>query len=1149
MPFPSSLSTPQLDTLRGVDTVPSYAAAEYAIFCPNTVIFQALVNGAPTGASFAQVAFDNVTIGAYTDIEVGETVLIGADSDIRNATFTGRVRKAPTSSILYINETSDVLPDNANIWVIKDFRVWDRLARQVSNVQRKDYDITFTTPAPLIYGLQSAYAGVASGSPEVVELSFTPSGLPITYGATIDDDTWMWTIPSGIAITVGTDTDQNITVEIDAGVRDWITVQVDDSNGKTGYFHFFVGAVASDLSDVITPTMKGAGIAGDENGWSGSVEAFAGVFDLLDNTLIVFFDVEYYNAEETTILSNVKLVGRLRKETDSTQSDELYSRIKRANFDIEGALAQFSRIEHLPFTLLDKNTPTAFDQIAHLTIWRAIAYTLYWHTTYLTLHSLAFDSTADTFRYLALPTQGGNILSVIQDLAVSINALIETAPTGETRVVRDAVYLTSPQRAALPTIMDVADSDLINIDSLDIELVDTTGKIQASGGFYNSTSGKVTPLLSLAPGVAQGVGEGVAQFTRQVLAANVTQLVAQTELNTRTGNEYAIKRRANITMTVSMPPGYNWLVPSVAQWYTFTLSADETTGGRAFTSEERWQCTAVSYQHNNEAGTKSPIQATFKLETRGTPGQTVTYPPVTQISPILPTMPTLPPFPSFPPLPTIILPDDPTPDDTPALLPASPLSNGNLVGIWSALQDWTAPDTFLTNAPTWAETTPDELTMTDFQWVGQGTNGAYAIGNDGTDSVFFYAADGLSPVIAWIQTQLTGLYNKIRVGNAAGQVYAISSGDNWCETFDFTLSDGGFVFAGFGAYTPGVGWTETAAPAGSAINVTRTWVGAVTITSASIDVTFGSDPGGSGGRNVSVRDDGNTQEIVEAVSVPAGAGTYSNSGTFPNVSQVTMNPSKGNGVSSSIVITSLTLCGIGTNPFGGGAGGIASQYSTDFGETFGVVRSAGDTFAAYNGVDTQKPGTAILIGTSGQVVKSTSGGTYSAYGSAMPAGATPAALWLPHFQFGTSTPNAGSTPQFLVASNTLTAGNESLWKVTSSGTVYTDITPFISGEYGIAVSPDCISMAYKSGERIAVIMDFGGTIKLVTSDDAGATWVSRAILAADALYVRFRNTDLTANQLFVANGSNNILVSPSFGANLILKTAPTEDSVIGIEPF
>jgi len=538
LPFNSAaLTTAQYDALRGTNQpVPSYRASEYVAFLPNTIVFAALVNGAPTGTSFAQVTFDTVTTGAYTDVQVGQVVLIGTDSDIRKATFTGRVRLAPTSTLLYINEVSDVIANNAHIWVIDDYRIMDRLSRISAGAQLKDYSLTFQNTPPYVYNLQSVYAGVVDSSGKIA-LSFAPLAQPVMSGATISS--WLWTVPAGMTITTGSTTTQNISATFDSGFSGFVTVAATDSNGKAGSFHFWVLAVAADFSNVVNLDTNGVNLTNDNGSWSGSLTAFSGVSALLDNTLVVIFDVEWYNGTKGSLFANVKFLGRIRTERDSTTSDEIFSRLQKADFDLEGVIDQLGREEHLPFALVTKTSPAKWDELVNLTIPRAIAYSLIWHTTLLTLHSLSFDVFDNTWLYPLLPTQGGNIQGVITDLGSSINANLQAAPTGELQIVRHADYLSNTQRSSLVTVANFTTEDLIAIQPLTLSEVDETGKVQASGGFYNSTSGTVIPLLSLAPGAAQGIGSGVSNFARQVLVANQTQANAQNELNTRTGNEYA----------------------------------------------------------------------------------------------------------------------------------------------------------------------------------------------------------------------------------------------------------------------------------------------------------------------------------------------------------------------------------------------------------------------------------------------------------------------------------------------------------------------------------------------------------------------------------------------------------------------------------
>jgi len=1163
MPFLTELDSTQLENLRGTSLIPpTYAASEYTIFIQGELVFKTTLSATPTGTSYAQVSFGATISGDPADVIANMTVLISATDDMRTAIFVGRARDVITGSVLKINETSEALLIGYYVYVLRDFRLFDRLARLVSNVQKKDYEISYRLPSPAIIGLQSAYAGVCSGTPEVLTLSFAPTGLAIASGATINNSSWVWSIPSGATITVGSTTTQNITVEFDVGFKDWVTVQVNDSNGNTGFFHFAVGAVPSDFSDVVTLAVKGATLSCDENGWTGSIAAFSDVDELIDNTLVIIFDVELYNGDETNINGNVKFVGRLRKESNQTTSDEIYSQLKSATYDLEGALAQFGRVEHLPFTLIDKASPTAFDQITNLTMWRAIAYTLYWHSTFLELFALTFDSTDTTFRYLALPTQGGNILAVINDLAVSINATLESAPTGETRVYRNAVYETSGQRAALVTVMDGTTQDYINIDSLEIEEVDTSGKIQASGGFYNSVSGKVTPLLSLAPGVAQGIGEGIGTFGRQVLAANVTQAVAQAELNTRCGHEYEVKRRNGVFLNLTLPPGYNFLIPSRSQWYTWTLAADDTTGGRAYTSATRWQLFSVQIQQDNDIGTKT-VQATFKQETSGNPGQTVTYPPQTQITPKLPTIPVLPPFPSFPPLPTINLPADPTIDDTPPYIGSPAISNGNLVALWTA-RTWNAPDLWLTNTPSWSEITPDtDYTDTCFQWVRLGSKGGYNLANNGTDSQFNFAEDATSPGAICTPTALSDLYTLIRAASVAGSVFVYGDGtESNTLDFDFTIDDQGWtvltVGAPVGTYTPGVGWTQTDAPGDSdpaneyqGVAIGYVPLSGVTVTHFSVTYSIVNGVIDATLNNF-IATDGTGSVRLDTNPQPAtGNGTFtleytgSVAGITEPITQIFCGFRNGSNTApgGTVVITEAHITYTT-------AAQVNVQYSPDYGETFGGALSVGDTPGAFGGFDTQKVGAVSLAGADGQVYRATTlGGTYTAYGDPMPTGAQPSCIIIPRYK-SSGAANSGSSPDYIVYSSVLTAGNEAAWYVSAGGTVFTNITKTIGGEYGVAVSPNCADACYKLYNRYAAVLLFGTEVHLITSVNNGTAWTDRGQIADDANYIRYRPSDATGNQLFIANGTDGIIVSPSHGSNLITtKSVPSSDQIIGLEPF
>lgn len=1146
MPFPSTLATDDYHTLRGDQSaVPSYHAIELIAFLPNTVVFQATIStdspvvSSAAVNSYAQISFHDVTIGAYTDILDGMTIFVGTSADIREAIFVGRIRAnnsgvVSTSSTININETSAPIFAGMNVWVVNDYRVWDRLARAVTSgstvTQYKDYELAYQLSPPFVTGLQSVYAAVCD-STDKITLSFAPGAIPITYAATISS--WLWTVPSGMTITVGSTTTQNITATFDSGFSDWVIVSVTDSNGKVGVFRFWVVSVAQDYANVTVFVTGGLSFnASDNQGYSATIPAFAGVEALLDNTLMLALDVEHYNGVEASIVSNIKFTGRIRIETDTAAPDETYGVLKKTDYDLEHVTDTLARIEHLPFTLTTKASPTVWDQLTNLALPRAIAYCLWWHSTVLTLYSFTFDNFIQTWAYPILPTQGGNILSIIQDLAFSYNALLETAPTGECIIHRNALFLSASERNALMTVAHFTSVDWTNFQ-IAIQEVDESGKVQAAGGCYNIHSGNVVPLLSIAPGAAQGTGQNVNTFTRQVLQSDQTQAQAQVELNTRAGNQYAIVQRKQPIATVTFPPGYNFIMPEQAQWYTFTIDASDNTGGRAYTTSDRWLCQSVNVTQDNTIGTKT-VSATFMLESTGFRGQTVTYPAPSSVKPALPSVPTTPSTPSIPPLPVIYMPPTPTLPDEPPYTKAAPKGDGNCVVVWSTAGLWITNNLLLTSNPTYVEITPPNALslLTCFQWVGNGRPDGYALSNDGTDSRFHYTANVFANPPTWIDTDLTAvIYTTIRANAAAGKVYiegvseVSTSGcaDDWdvlgdgliidrtdnTLTIEATLS----AFSDYRIEISASGFPATPPDSDCRILTIELISGSVNSVSGWMPCG-GSYPGdfvtgGYGGQCV--------WEKEEISSVP-----FTLKFTF----------------------SADDMCGdCGPHP----QTNIA--YSDDFGTTFASPQTLSSSLSDNVGFDTIKIGAESIVAEVGFAdIATTDGGAYSNYVT-MPADTAANAIWIPRYAFGSTTSGNinDTTPEVLIASGALSAGNEALWKVTASGATLTNITINDSGNYGLAVSPNCIAMPYKSGKKIAVIELFDTTRKLYVTSTSGSGWTSRGAVGDTADYVRFRKNDLLCSQIFFVDSVPK--VSQDFGATIQSKASPTSDDLIGIEPY
>ncbi len=805
MPFPSAaLTSGQLDALRGTASInPTWRGAQYMSLCPNSNVFVCRVNGTPTGSSYAEITFDTVTTGSYSDVKIGQTILVSRANDRRLAFFTGRIRLTATSTILYINESSAAILDNDYIFVIDDYRVFPKLPRVDGSTIYADYNKTFVQLPPVVVGVQTAYAGFTNASNKLRIAFDASSSYAATSGATISS--YAWTFPGSASIISGATNTATVTIDFAESAGDWCSLLVTDSSGRTTTRRFMIFAHGT----TYTPAtgFDGASITDDiASGWNGSVRAFTGVDAVLDNTLVCVWTQEWYNNTEGALLAgtndprNVNLVGRLRRESNQAQGDEQYSYLADVSFEIEGPGAQLSRLHGALITLLHNTGPTIWGEINNLTPWRLIVHFLAEYSTFLSLHDLTFDSTANTFLYRGLTTQGGNLLEVVNDIAQSINGALEFAPAGEARMVRDARYLSSAARNALTTIANLTTQDYLSL-TLNIDHVLTTGRIDGSGGTFNSTTGETTPFLSIAPGVAQDYPESRGILSRQITEADISQSAAQAELNVRAGRSFAINNPTP-ELSVAHPDGYAFLVPSRRYWFTWTLSASENIRGRAYTTSTRWLLQNVSIAHDNAIGTRT-VQAEYIQDiddtTFGAAGDTVTYPAQGEIALDLPGIPPFDIYPAFPDLPLWL-------DDSPALGDVPPLTgsgtetaprDGNTVMIWDARHVWIASNVLLTPNPTWIEVTPVisgvTLTISHCLFDPDITmHRAYVLGNNGTNSYLCTTTDIFANPPVWtVGDTLPGVYSTLRAGHQAGVLAVIGeiTSAGWIITLDYAASN------------------------------------------------------------------------------------------------------------------------------------------------------------------------------------------------------------------------------------------------------------------------------------------------------------------------------------------------------------------------
>jgi hypothetical protein len=293
MPFPSALSAGQITQIRQT----THTSTQYLLRCPNNIIWQTQPNENISDTVYAEFDWTGTLQGDSTDVREGMTVLITTDdSDLSTVVYRGRVRKAPSASVFFINETSATLSTDYYVTVLDDYDIFEKLERRiVTGTAYKDWDLAFSRLPPLITGLQSVYADTSGAA--TVTFTFTATAAITSDGATISTYTWYeadGTINSG----QGTAT-LNVTFPGAAtNEQRWVRLEVEDSNGTIGHFNFEVYTV--NLADTTPTTIAldndSVSIAGSlDEGFNLNVRVWAGFSSVLNQTRCSLLSVDDYD--------------------------------------------------------------------------------------------------------------------------------------------------------------------------------------------------------------------------------------------------------------------------------------------------------------------------------------------------------------------------------------------------------------------------------------------------------------------------------------------------------------------------------------------------------------------------------------------------------------------------------------------------------------------------------------------------------------------------------------------------------------------------------------------------------------------------------------------------------------------------------------
>ena len=630
MPFISSaISAANLIKIRGdATTANSYQNTIYLSASANTTVYSARVNQTSFPKPGVKLTYDGGS-GTLADVRVDMTILVSRTNDKAAAFFRGRIRSAPSSTIFYVNETGDDFQDDDYIFVIDDYDIHQKLARYEGQLLT-DWDQVFSGLGPLISGHQAGYADFVDSGTSVYEISFAPTVDAAQNGETIS--TYLWDVDDG-TITVGTTATKDITVTFPAGQR-WVHLTATDSAGNVTTRHIIVFAHTKAAPPAEFPTPGDVTIRceiplevnnGASEGWSAQVAAFDGVDSMLNRTLVVMWNDEKYNGTAAHIENNIAMIGRFRSETSSTAFRATGQIDASTAFDIEGALAQLGRIAG-PSIQMDNSTAasTLSLNIDTLTVWRGIWAILSTFSTFGSIFPLSFGDTSDDFEIPSLVSQGSDLLGDIADIAQGFTGVIQMAPDGRCEVVRRTNMLLDADRSSAVTIADMITSDTIEGLTFPLDYIKAIARITSDGGGYNSAAATTSAFRAIAPPGAPDEPASEDNLPRQFLIADQSTSVEESEMVQRAGDAFAAQNNLEI-LSVTLLDGWNFLIPSVDQRYTWTLPAALNTRGITYDTTTDWMLQSIEKGASIANGTYA-VTGTFVRETNGADGAIVPFP-------------------------------------------------------------------------------------------------------------------------------------------------------------------------------------------------------------------------------------------------------------------------------------------------------------------------------------------------------------------------------------------------------------------------------------------------------------------------------------------------------------------------------------------
>jgi hypothetical protein len=543
------------------------------------VIFRARVNQpvAPADPNYiVSLDYDTVTVGSYTDVWLGMTMLLGSAAGLDDY---GRQRiNTITSTYIGFCNTGPgnrdgelTIHDNDYITVIEEFRVWAKIPLITAGggiIKDGTFDARIgavnnvANPRP-VSNTGPAMAGTINSGTGKLRVSFNGSQsiqqISISSGLSTVA-AYAWNIGDGTLVT-GTLTSSTIVVDFPAGFR-YVHLTTTANNGTTHTAHCPVYARDPAADETLKHQVTNHRVTPQGQEISFRLLQAIPRDSYRDGALILFWEDEPADPTDRT---HLRFVGWHQANQTQRQSGRtgLVETLTLDCLDVAGRLKQLPGFsQRVQSTVIDGSIPVAWatpnwwSETQYPTLWYYFWYLMYWHSTALEVADLITGSTTLNFMlFLDMGSDENNLFQQAEDfcLKVTPDHHLTCNRPGQLMLRYDPMILNYADRATFVGYADAFDETgwtEISFGELPMPRVNQiyTGAVLSTDHYPLDLGGNkyIPTLFCKAPSAARGQGLQSMQLTGRITAG-------QFDLNNCEGNRYARNNSPYGTVTVTVP--------------------------------------------------------------------------------------------------------------------------------------------------------------------------------------------------------------------------------------------------------------------------------------------------------------------------------------------------------------------------------------------------------------------------------------------------------------------------------------------------------------------------------------------------------------------------------------------------------------------